>query len=338
MREVLVMKGAIRTVRCLALALIISLGLPLRSDAKGYSSGSHSYSSSSHSSSFGSSHSFSSGSHSFSSSSWGGSSTHNLNFGSSSSRSFNSGSGKSYSSGSLWNDQSRHSYSSGKSYSSSWSQFSFDTAAARARKEMASKQDFTRFKDAQRPPPIPVTDTPRAASDTYRVRSAPSSSWGYYHTPIYVPTPDVFSTRRVRIYNVFNPYYTRPVVIYHDPYSSFFWWWLLDRSLDDRAWWAYSHRYDMDPARYQALLAADQQLELRLAQLEAQQPARDPNFTPTGLDRDLMYSDQYVTRAYQNRPTTLGLIAFWFLGIPTALSMSGLVIWLIWFKRWQTAT
>jgi hypothetical protein len=336
------MKGAIQTVRCLALALIIALGLPLRSDAKGYSSGHHSYSSSSHSSSFGGSHSFSSGSHNFSSgthtSSSGGSSTHNSVFGGGSSKNFNSGSGKSYSSGSLWSDQSRHSYSSGKSYSSSSSQFSFDTAAARARKEIASKQDFTRFKDAQRPPPIPVNDTPRVATDTSRVRSTPSSSWGYYHTPIYVPTPGLFSTRRVRIYNVFNPYYSRPVVVYHDPYSSFFWWWLLDRSLDDRAWWAYNHRYDMDPARYQALLATDQQLEARVEQLEAQQPARDPSFTPTGLDRDLMYSDQYVTRAYQNRPTTLGVIAFWFLGIPTALAMSGLFIWLIWFKRWQTAT
>jgi hypothetical protein len=137
---------------------------------------------------------------------------------------------------------------------------------------------------------------------------------------------------------VFNPYWSRPVVIYHDSYSSYFWWWLLDRSLDDRAWWAYHHRYDMDPARYDALVANDQQLQTRVEALEAQQAPRDPTYTPAGLDRDLMYSDQYVNRAYSNRPTMLGVIAFWLLGIPTALTLCGGFIWLVWFKRWQTAT
>jgi hypothetical protein len=124
------------------------------------------------------------------------------------------------------------------------------------------------------------------------------------------------------------------VVIYQDTYSSFFWWWLLDRSLDDRAYWAYHHRYDMDPARYQALITADQQLETRVAQLEAQQTARDPSYTPTGLDRDLMYSDQYVQQSYSHRPTAAGKVFFWALGIPAALSITGFFIWLIWFKRW----
>jgi hypothetical protein len=34
----------------------------------------------------------------------------------------------------------------------------------------------------------------------------------------------------------------------------------------------------------------------------------------------------------------LGVIAFWLFGIPLALGVSGFFIWLIWFKRWQTAT
>lgn len=112
----------------------------------------------------------------------------------------------------------------------------------------------------------------------------------------------------------------------------------LDRSLEDRAGCAYHHRYDMDPARYQALMAQDQQLQARVEQLEAQQAQRDPSFTPTGLDRDLMYSDQYVERTYSNRPTVAGRVAFWALGVPAAVGLSGLFIWLIWFKRWQTAT
>ena len=136
---------------------------------------------------------------------------------------------------------------------------------------------------------------------------------------------------------MFSPYYYRPLVVYHDPYSSFFWWWLLDRSLDDQAWWAYHHRYDMDPGRYQALMASNQQLESRVAQLEAQQAPRDPSYTPTGLDRDLMYSDRYVTHTYSNRPTTSGSVAFWLLAVPTALAVCAFFVWLIWFKRWQTA-
>jgi hypothetical protein len=122
--------------------------------------------------------------------------------------------------------------------------------------------------------------------------------------------------------------------VYNDPYNSYFWWWLLDRSLDDRAYWAYHHRYDMDPARYQALVANDAQLDARVSQLEAQQVARDPSYTPTGLDRDLMYSDQYVARNYSTRSTPAGAVAFWVVAVPSAIAATGFFIWLIWFKRW----
>lgn len=324
------------------LALVLCLAVSGTALAKSYGSGGgHSYSHSS-------SHSFSSGSHSFSTSG-----SHSSSFGTSG-KSFRSSSGKSYGSGSSWNISGGHSYSSGKTYSSgsshsSWfsdsaaprfdagstshnskpnsggSGLAFDTAAAQARKEQASKVQFDRFKDAQRPP---VASQP-AAPAPVRTSSGWGRSGGWY-----VPDSSVLVTRRVRIYNVFQPYWSRPVVVYNDSYSSFFWWWLLDRSLDDRAWWAYNHRYDMDPARYQALVANDQQLEARVQQLEAQQAARDPSFVPAGLDRDLMYSDQYVSHAYSNRPTAGGRIAFWFLGVPLALAFCGSFIWLIWFKRW----
>ena len=114
---------------------------------------------------------------------WSGSSTHSSSSGSSGSKSFSSGSGKSYSSGSSGSDSDRHGYSSAKSYTSGSgstaltrvrkhrrsqaaeparktaaepksSALTFDDAAARARKEEASKQDFTRFKESQNPPKI----------------------------------------------------------------------------------------------------------------------------------------------------------------------------------------
>ena len=351
-RLVRVMKRRAQTWICLLLAGWLAAGLPWTSAAKSYGSGGgHSYSSHS-SSSHSSSHSSGFGGSSFSHSSSSGSS-----------KSFSSSGGHSYSSGSSWSDSGRKSYTSGKSYSSgssrvfdsllhdnwatptpapkrnpgpastsSGSSFAFDTAAARARKQEASKNEFARFKQTQIPP---VT----APDSTYRVQPppVPTTVQHSYHTWVYVPDAGTLATRRIRIYNVFNPYTSRPWVVYNDPYSSWFWWWLLDRSLDDRAWWAYHHRYDMDPTRYQALLATDQQLEARVEALEAQQAPRDPSYTPAGLDKDLMYSDQYVNRAYSNRPTTLGVVTFWVLGVPTALALCVGFIWLVWFKRWQVA-
>ena len=233
---------------------------------------------------------------------------------------------------------------------SSGPRFTFDQAAARARKEEASKAKFTQSKESQLPVPTTPNEVGRATAPSpapasapdapsYRVKPPPLPvpAGGGGRPVVYVPDADVLSSRPVRVYNVFNPYWSRPVVIYRDPYNSLFWWWLLDRSLDDRAWWAYHHRYDMDPARYQALVTQDQQLEARVEQLEAQQAPRDPTYTPPGVDRDLMYSDHYVQRAYGNRPTSLGVVAFWLLAVPTALAVCGFLIWLIWFKRWQTA-
>jgi hypothetical protein len=361
-----IMTPLMRRINGLLAAALLAFGVSLTSEAKSYSSGGgHSYSS--HSSSFGGGHSFSSGSHSFSSGSShssgsgsfhtpSGSSSHASS--SSGGKSYKSSSGSSYSSGSIWSDTGRHSYTSGKSYSSGSSgwfgsgssrshsdggSLTFDTAAARARKEETSKAKFAQFKDTQgaRPDSSSYSQPSGGAASSYRAKPPPipGSGGGYTYRPrIYIPDTQVLVTRPSRIYTVFNPYSSRPWVVYNDPYSSLFWWWLLDRSLDDRAWWAYHHHYDMDPARYQALLANDQQLQARVQQLEAQQAARDPNYVPPGLDRDLMYSDQYVARAYSNRPTTLGIITFWALGVPLALAFVVFFIWLIWFKRWQTAT
>ena len=349
-------------------ALVLALALPFDGHAKGYSSGGHSYSS--HSSSSGSSHSFSSGSgRSFSSgstrssSSGGGSSSSR----SSSTRTFNSGGGKSYTSGSSSSGD-RKGYSSSKSYtsgsgttfssdssksssssksvskppssssssSSGSSGLTFDSSAARARKEQASKSDFSRFQESQKPPVIPRT----ANDNSYAGRPIPNSTRSYTRT-VYVPDYTVIRTRPSRVNIYFGPYAYRPWIYYNDPYSSLFWWWLLDRSIDEQAYWAYHHRYDMDPGRYNALMASNQQLQNRVSQLEAQQVARDPSYTPPSLDstnRDLMYSDQYVNQSYQNRSTPAGRIAFWVFAVPLGAGVCAFFVWLIWFKRWQPST
>src|SRR3954467_94017 len=202
--------------RLIVYALVLTLiNVPSASVAKSYSSGgSHSYSSSSHSSS-GSSHSSSSSSRSSSSasssrsSSSGSSSSHSSSSptkSSSPSKSFSSGS-KSYSSGSTSDSSSKRSYSSGKSYSAGSSSkslapksssedapssvsrppssdFSFDTAAARARKVDESKASYSAYKDARTPPVIKTEPSaqPSASSGATTPRTVQprtySTGWG----------------------------------------------------------------------------------------------------------------------------------------------------------------
>lgn len=328
------------------LPLILAIALtPASVEAKGYSSGGRSYSSG-RSTSF-SSRSFSSGSRSFSSGkSYSSGSGRTYSSGSASSRSSNTGTTRTYSSGSSGarsfvtpktpstSDSSSRGANKSVNSGSSASSLSFDNTAARAQKESASKRDFTAFKNGQSgssrfdssPPVIPRTgDGGRSYSGSYRSR------------PVYTPDPQSYATRTVRIEHYYAPYFGRPMVIYNDHYSSFFWWWLLDRSLNERAMWAYHHHSDMDDARYRTLLATDTNLEARVKQLETQNAPVNPSYTPTGLDRDLMYSDQYVHRAYVTRPTRAGRFLFWLIMVPTTTGCVWFMAWLVFYKRWQTA-
>lgn len=109
--------------------------------------------------------------------------------------------------------------------------------------------------------------------------------------------------RQSRQQTFYGTYYSRPVVIYSDPYPSYFWWWMLDRSLEERAMWAYHHRNTMDQQRLRDLYAKDSQLEARVRALEAKGVKVDPNYTPTGMESDLMYSDDYVDAVYNPQGT-----------------------------------
>lgn len=160
-----------------------------------------------------------------------------------------------------------------------------------------------------------------------------------------------WESRQSRTTTFYGAYYSRPVVVYHDPYPSFFWWWLLDRSLEERAMWAYHHRSSMDEARYRDLLAKDAQLEARIRALEAQGVKRNPAYTPAGItDPDLMYDDNYVTAVYNPQvppapPThrhpphpysgpSFGTIMLWLLGGVFAILLLWFLIWLLTQKRW----
>lgn len=339
-----------RAVHWLVLAAVLLAGFPLDTLAKSYSSGSgRSYSSSRGSSSSGSRSSGSSSGSRGSSSGSGSSSSGRSS--SSGSKSFGSGAGKSYSSGSSQNNSSK-SYSSGKSYNATprWSfssdkksddagsqssKFTFDSAAARAKKEESSQRSLNAYKESQNPKPAANNGEVRTPATG---QSSRDDYWPASRRTVYVPAREIILTRPARMSTLFRPYYSRPIVVYNDPFGSFFWWWLLDQSLENRALWAYHHRNSMDSARYQALVEHDAELEARVRQLEAEKVATNPNFVPAGVDRDLMYSDKYVQRAYSNRPTTTGRVAFWMLTTVAVAGTGCFLVWLVFFKRWQVST
>jgi hypothetical protein len=135
----------------------------------------------------------------------------------------------------------------------------------------------------------------------------------------------------------YGPYWSRPVIVYNDPYNSFFWWWLLDRSIEYQALWAYHHYNYMDPARYHQLLAQNAALAARVSQLESEHLPRDPNYVPPGMQsRDLMYADSYVNAAYNPQPAPVSgahVLRFLFKFL-LVCAIIAFLIWLVFFKRW----
>ena len=351
--------------------------LPFGVQAKSYSSGSHSYSSghsSYSSSSHSSSSSFGSSSHS---SSFGSSSGHSYSAGSTHSGSsgstfspskslFSSGT-KTYSSGTKTatshpdsdyssgtktytshsgnNGSGNNSGNNGTLFTHPTKTSTFDSAAASARQADTSTSTYNSWKNAARTTTVPSSDDTYTRSSYGQNSSGQNSGYSQPrksyassgNTYTYIPPINIFSTRQARIHSTYLSYYSRPQTYYRDPYSNFFWWWLLDQSLQNQAYWTYHHRYSMDPSRYQ-LLMQNQQLAQQVQMLENQQVVRDPSFTPSTLDRDLMYSDQYVQSAANSSgpgiPSTFGKILSRMFAIILFGVLSISVIWLIFFKRW----
>ncbi len=142
---------------------------------------------------------------------------------------------------------------------------------------------------------------------------------------------ETIQTRPARQQTIFGGYYRQPVTtIYHDSFNPWFWLWLLDRNQRDRDLWVYNHRDEMDQARYNDLVQKDAGLERRLHDLEQEGAAKDPSYTPPGVDQDLMYDDQQVQQAYteNQRHPEWGL----FLGTLTVIGGAYLVFFVPMFK------
>lgn len=235
---------------------------------------------------------------------------------SSSKKSYSSGSGKSYSS-SKSSGSSSKSYSSGsKSYSSGSSSsdsgskpkssFSFFGRAEKAQAKADSKSKYEQFKDSVRP-----------KTDGYKYRA---SSFGGFKKESYS------ATRENRERTTFGNYYNAPQQPTRDSsFNPFFWLWLLDHK-DSQAEWVYHHRKELSDERYKELLSKNTDLEKQLKEIENKKLAQDPNYAPTGVDKDLMY-------AAEEEGAGVGEVLLWgFFGtICTGLLSWG--VWQVFFRK-----
>jgi hypothetical protein len=232
----------------------------------------------------------------------------------------------------------------------------FDAAAGKAQRQAESKAAYTKGEQPKATYTTPKGETRPVDTNDRRVdslrRQLDHERW---------------VNRDLRRRTFYEPYWSRPVVTYHDPYSSFFWWWLLAQSLDTRAHWAYHHRHTMDDARYRDMVGRDAQLEARIRQLEAEKVQRDTAYKPPEMsDPDLMFTDEYVDAVYNpqpppapppgtepEEPTAESGEGEWTAGLgePAAPAESrgwwpvfrtlliigavlGVLVWLVFFKRW----
>ena len=269
------------------------------------------------------------------------------------SKGYSSGGGsKSYSSGtppsSVAPRPSIGTYTPGKSYSSGNSTYSpvissskpkggvnYDGNAAAAQKRAESKANYVRGPESKK-----TYTTPTGNSATINTSS------GSYRQVSNI-THETYITRDVRINTFYSsgyigvPYYSRPIIVYNDPYNSLFWYWLLDRNIEQQAMWAYCHRADMDAARYNALLARDANLAARVRALEAQKAAVDPTYVPPGVTSpDLMYTDDYVDsvvnpHVVQRHPASAaGRVLFWIFMVFLGIIVSIVLYSLVFVKKW----
>src|SRR3989338_7100543 len=122
------------------------------------------------------------------------------------------------------------------------------------------------------------------------------------HMVVYI-TPARYRSWHHRHRYFYCVYFAMPVttvcgVVYNDWLNPCWMCWLQDRPRY-LAVWVYSHRYEMSVERYEALLRENEELREQLREMEERGDAVDPNYTPPGVDEDLVYSREYIERYRQ---------------------------------------
>lgn len=72
----------------------------------------------------------------------------------------------------------------------------------------------------------------------------------------------------------------------------------MSQSLDTMSLWVYHHQATMDAERLKNLYASNADLKAKVEALEKQGVAKDETWSPSGVDPDLQYSDEYVDAVY----------------------------------------
>lgn len=85
--------------------------------------------------------------------------------------------------------------------------------------------------------------------------------------------------------------------------------WLLDNASHQAAW-AYHHKDQLTDTQYKELLAKNKDLEAKIKEMEDKKIPKDPNYSPEGVDKDLMYSDEYAKSANKDSSGDVWLITF----------------------------
>lgn len=111
-----------------------------------------------------------------------------------------------------------------------------------------------------------------------------------------------WQTRYQRTDTFYGGYSSRPVMVYNDFYHPMWNYWLMSQTIDAMSLWVYHHQATMDQARLNAMYAQNGELRARVAALEKQGVVRDATYTPSGVDPDLMYDDNYVNAVYNPVP------------------------------------
>lgn len=239
-------------------------------------------------------------------------------------RGYSGGGGRSFSSSS--SRSSSHSYSSsssGKSYSSGSKSSPSSPSASKS-----SPSFFGRAEKAQ---------AKADSKATYEKYKGTQQSYDYLKSQ----PKETYATRTTRQQTVFKTYYVsqpQPQMVYHDStWNPYFWMWMLDHR-DRQAEWVYNHRSEISDERYKELTAKNKDLEAQVKALEDKKVAKDPNYAPKEIDKDLMYSDDYVKDVQEqaDEPKDDASDFNWFLWLlvfPASLALGGWAIYAVFFKK-----
>lgn len=160
-------------------------------------------------------------------------------------------------------------------------------------------------------------------------------------------TSDKYANRTTRVehhyHNTYGDRYdyyrSQPPIYVGGGYSPLFWYCMMDWSLDRRAMWMYHNQNTMDRALYQQQLAENAQLKAEIAKLEAAGTAVDPGYVDKEFkdNPDLMYTDEYVTAAYNPSKTVIApppAVASPGVGAGTVILIVIIVLLIVWGLWW----